>query len=223
MDVLTFFKKVYRRLRSMAKSWSMKLISPIRRYKTFQQLKSGIGTQPVKLHLGCGHIRIPGFLNVDILESSAVDLQDDISRLNKVPNNSVDLIYACHVLEHFSHTEALAVLKRWHEVLKPGGEMRISVPDTDRIVNIYKNNWQHFQMPGNSPWIGLIYGGQGDPYDFHKTGFNFCWMKHLLDGIGFTGVSEYPHEPHFIPGVVDASLAKEPFGEFFSLNVVCKK
>ena len=48
-------------------------------------------------------------------------------------------------------------------------------------------------------------------------------MQHLLDGIGFQDIMEYPHEPHFIPGVVDASLAKEPFGEFFSLNVVCKK
>ena len=131
MDVMTFAKKVYRRLRSMAVSWGMKLVAPVRRHRAFQQLKNGIGAQPIKLHLGCGHIRIPGFLNVDILDSSAVDLQDDISKLNKVPDNSVDLIYACHVLEHFSHVEALAVLKRWHEVLKPGGELRISVPDTD--------------------------------------------------------------------------------------------
>lgn len=176
-----------------------------------------------KLHLGCGQIRLPGFCNVDILATPAVDFVADISRLNEFTDNSIEQIYACHVLEHFSHDEAVTVLRRWFEVLKPGGELRISVPDLDRIVRVYVDNWQHFQTPGNSPWIGLIYGGQGDPYDFHKTGFNFCWMRHLLEGIGYMDVAEYPHEPHFVPGAVDASLAKEPFGRFLSLNVVAKK
>lgn len=177
----------------------------------------------IKLHLGCGNIRLKGFCNVDILPTHAVDVVSDISKLDNFSNGSIEMIYACHVLEHFSHDEALEVLKRWFEVLKPSGELRISVPDIDRIVKIYSKNWQHFQTPGNTPWIGLLYGGQGDPYDFHKTGFNFCWMKYLLEGMGFVDVHEYPHEPHFVTGVIDASLAKEPFGEFLSLNVIAKK
>ncbi len=179
--------------------------------------------ESTRLHLGCGNIRIPNFCNVDILSSPAVDVVSDISKMENFRDNSAELIYACHVLEHFSHHRALSVLNRWYEVLAPGGKLRISVPDIDRIVKIYQDNWQHFQTPGNSPWIGLLYGGQGDPYDFHKTGFNFCWMKHVLEGIGFVGVQEYPHDPHFVPGVSDASLAKEPFGEFFSLNVLATK
>ena len=138
-----------------------------------------------KLHLGCGNIHLKDFCNVDILPTIAVDVISDISKLSNFKNDSIELIYACHVLEHFSHDEAVKVLKRWFEVIKPGGELRISVPDIDRIVKIYSKNWQHFQTPGNTPWIGLLYGGQGDPYDFHKTGFNFCWMKYLLEEIGF--------------------------------------
>jgi len=176
-----------------------------------------------KLHLGCGNIHLKGFCNVDILPTIAVDVVSDISKLSNFKNDSIELIYACHVLEHFSHDEAAKVLNRWFEVIKAGGELRISVPDIDRIVKIYSKNWQHFQTPGNTPWIGLLYGGQGDPYDFHKTGFNFCWMKYLLEGIGFVDVQEYPHEPHFLKDVTDASLAKEPFGEFLSLNVVARK
>lgn len=175
------------------------------------------------LHLGCGNVRLPDFCNVDILMTPAVDVISDISKLDNFKDESIELIYACHVLEHFSHDEAVAVLQRWFEVLKPGGELRVSVPDIDRIVKIYTDNWQHFQTPGNSPWIGLLYGGQGDPYDFHKTGFNFCWMKHLLEKVGFAQISEYPHEPHFVPGVNDASLAHEPFGQFLSLNVLARK
>jgi predicted SAM-dependent methyltransferase len=176
-----------------------------------------------RLHLGCGNIRLPGFCNVDILTTAAVDIVSDISKLDNFADDSIELIYACHVLEHFSHDEALNVLRRWFDVLAPGGELRISVPDIDRIVKIYNANWQHFQTPGNSPWIGLLYGGQGDAYDFHKTGFNFCWMSHLLAGIGYVDVAEYCHEPHFVPGVVDASQVKEPFGQFLSLNVVARK
>jgi SAM-dependent methyltransferase len=179
--------------------------------------------QAKRLHLGCGNIRLPGFCNVDILTTAAVDVVSDISKLDNFADDSIELIYACHVLEHFSHDAAVGVLRRWFEVLAPGGELRISVPDIDRIVKIYTENWQHFQTPGNSPWIGLLYGGQGDPYDFHKTGFNFCWMRHLLEGIGYEHIAEYSHDPHFVPGVVDASLAKEPFGKFLSLNVIAKK
>ena len=176
-----------------------------------------------RLHLGCGNIRLKNFCNVDILVTPAVDVVSDISILDNFENNSAELIYACHVLEHFSHEQAVKVLTRWFDVLAPGGELRISVPDIDRIVKIYSKNWDHFHTPGNSPWIGLLYGGQGDPYDFHKTGFNFCWMKYLLENIGFINIEDYAHEPHFVSDATDASLAKEPFGEFLSLNIKANK
>lgn len=195
-----------------------KVLSPQRKRRLTK-----VPTDARKLHLGCGNIRLPGFCNVDILPTQAVDVISDISSLDNFNNESVDLIYACHVLEHFSHKDAVIILKRWFEVLTPGGELRLSVPDIDRIVKIYNDNWDHFQTPGNSPWVGLLYGGQGDPYDFHKTGFNFCWMKYLLEGVGFTDVTEYQHEPHFAGEIVDASLAKEPFGTYLSLNVVAIK
>lgn len=182
-----------------------------------------VETLPRKLHLGCGNIKLNGWCNVDIKPTIATDINDDIVLLKKFPDNFADEIYACHVLEHFSHEEVSVVFKNWKRVLKPGGMLRISVPDIDRIVKIYSDNWQHFQTPGHSPWVGLIYGGQGDQYDFHKTGFNFCWAKHLLEGAGFSNVQEYPHYPHFAGDISDASLAKEPFGVYLSLNIVAQK
>jgi hypothetical protein len=38
-----------------------------------------------------------------------------------------------------------------------------------RIVKIYVTNWQHFQTDDNTPWIGLIYGGQLGSYDNRKS------------------------------------------------------
>jgi len=177
----------------------------------------------LKLHLGCGNIKIPGFINVDIdPKLPAVDVVDDVKELNNFAENSTSLIYACHILEHFANDEILLILRRWHKVLEPGGELRISVPDMDRIVKVYYKNWKHFQTPPNTPWIGLIYGGQEDQYDFHKTGFNFIYLKYLLEQVGFVEIEEYPHSPHWL-GIQDASLANEPFKEYLSLNVKAKK
>ena len=168
-------------------------------------------------------IHVEGFCNVDILETDATDVCDNIALLNKFSHDSVVEIYACHVLEHFSHDEIIPLLKRWLEVLQPGGILRISVPDIDRIVDIYYRNKAHFEHKGFSPWIGLIYGGQSTPYDYHKTGFNANWLGYLLTEAGFYDVKEYPHFPHFIPSLVDASLANEPFKEYVSLNLLALK
>jgi predicted SAM-dependent methyltransferase len=172
-----------------------------------------------KLHLGCGNIHINGWCNVDVIKTGATDLILDIATLPGIPENSVHSIYSCHVLEHFSTGSIPKILERWHSVMRAGGELRISVPDLDAITRIYQKNIDHFQVLGHQPWIALIYGGQKDQYDFHKTGFNFNWLSYLLKNAGFNQIEEYPHAPHFIAGVFDNSLADAPFGEYISLNI----
>ena len=86
-----------------------------------------VGSLPRKLHLGCGSLRADGFCNVDITGQLSVDVVD-VSRLDKFPENHAELIYACHVLEHFSHAEIPRIFRCWLAVLAPGGEVRISVP-----------------------------------------------------------------------------------------------
>lgn len=204
--------------------WYLRLADRLLRTKgRFLRRRVPVSNVPRRLHLGCGPLRAKGYCNVDITPYESVDVVDDISKLRRFPDGFAQSIYACHVLEHFSHAEVPVILSRWFRVLAPGGELRLSVPDIDRIVRIYVKNWEHFQKDGHTPWIGLLYGGQIDRYDFHKTGFNFCWMQHLLRNAGFVGIREYPHEPHFIAGFTDASLANAPFGEFLSLNVYARK
>lgn len=187
-----------------------------------KRLRKVSSRTPRRLHVGCGDVRIPEFCNVDVDVTTRADVIDDITSLRKFRDGFADVIYACHVLEHMSHAEVPRVLATWHRVLRPGGLLYISVPDIDRIVKIYTQHWEHFQTRPNSPWIGLLYGGQEDRYDFHKTGFNLTWMTELLERCGFSDVTEYAHEPHPF-GVRDASLSREPFPEYFSLNVTAKR
>jgi SAM-dependent methyltransferase len=187
---------------------------------------TSVGAPPVeasRLHLGCGNVKIAGWCNVDVVPTRAADVVDDISTLRRFREASADEIYACHVLEHFSHAEVVPILERWLAVLRPGGRVRISVPDLDAIIKIYVKHWDHFQTDGNAPWIGLLYGGQIDPFDFHRTGFNECWLRHLLRVAGFVDIQRYPDEPHFIPGVRDSSSLKEPFGQQLSLNMMASR
>ena len=66
-----------------------------------------------KLHLGCGDKILPNFTNIDIRPMEGVDVVEDISTLKKIKTNSVELIYACHVLEHFGRHEYINVLTGW--------------------------------------------------------------------------------------------------------------
>ncbi len=214
MKSLQFYKsKIFKLLSRYGIGWGSKLLLSDPR-----ATKISIS----KLHIGCGNIYINNWTNIDILKTGATDLIADITNLHGIPDNSVDQIYSCHVLEHFEFAKIRPILSEWHRILKPSGELRLSVPDLDAITKIYQDNLPHFQIPGHEPWIALIYGGQKDEYDFHKTGFNFCWLKFLLEGIGFDQICRYDNEPHFIAGTIDNSIAKS-FDKYISLNVVAKK
>lgn len=136
----------------------------------------------VKLHIGCGKRFIPGFTHVDVLPLPHVDHVSDARKLSFAPTNSVDLIYAAHVLEHFGRYEFTDVLKEWFRVLKVGGVLRLSVPDFKTCAAIY---YEKGLADGLSGLLGLIIGGQRDQFDFHKMIFDEPFLSGVLKEIGF--------------------------------------
>src|ERR1700690_4296593 len=106
-----------------------------------------------KLNLGCGEKSIKGFINIDVRHLDGVNEVDDIKTLSKYEKNSVDLIYACHVLEHTGRLEYMTVLKRWYDILQPNGILRIAVPDIEQVFLHYSKFKNLKQLRG------LLWGG----------------------------------------------------------------
>lgn len=69
-------------------------------------------------------------------------------------DDSVELIYACHVIEYFDRIEVLDVLHEWRQVLKSGGFLRLAVQISKpcaRFVSdmgIYRSSMAHFTVVG---------------------------------------------------------------------------
>jgi len=137
----------------------------------------------VYIHLGCGPINAADFINVDVLPYSHVHYIQQIENLGIFPNEYADLIYASHVLEHISYNALPKVLKEWHRVLKQGGVLRISVPDFNKLIEVYLAEEKDIRTI-----IGPLMGGQDHEYNYHKAVFNEKYLKELLLTAGFREV-----------------------------------
>jgi hypothetical protein len=69
-------------------------------------------------------------------------------------------------LEHFPRGQILEVLRNWVRVLKPGGRLRVAVPDFEKVAQNYLDGVEQ-------PTEAFVMGGQIDQHDFHKAVF-FC-------------------------------------------------
>lgn len=93
-------------------------------------------TKDIILNLGCDKFKIPGFTNIDINPEVSPDMQLDLLDLDKAfDENSVDFIYAGHVLEHLPFEQSKQVLAKCQKILKPFRVMLIVVPDYSKCLD----------------------------------------------------------------------------------------
>ncbi len=136
----------------------------------------------MRLNIGAGVTEIPGYTNVDRklgMEAYPLDY----------PNESVEAIYASHVLEHFSYNQTLDVLKDWVRTLKPGGVLKVAVPDFDKICEWYLSD--HAE---GLPLEAFLLGSHKDENDHHGAIFNEQKLRELLRLAGLTGISRWKSE-----------------------------
>ncbi len=159
----------------------MRWLSFKRIFKRPPEPKNADGS--VNIHLGCGRVDHPAFINVDVAPFAHIHHTHAVERLPMFQNETANLIYVCHCLEHVSFLDTAAVLQEWKRVLKPGGTLRISVPDFDCILAIYEAFNHDIAAIEKT-----LMGGQNYPANFHKAVFNRAHLSRLLEAAGFTNV-----------------------------------
>jgi predicted SAM-dependent methyltransferase len=151
----------------------------------------------VLLHIGAGPLHDPRFINIDVQPFPTVHVLSDGGRL-RFRSGSVDVIYASHVLEHFSHREVPAVLTAWHRVLRVGGVLLVSVPDFRTLARWYAEGRSLEELQP------FIVGAQGGPFDVHKTVLDRDRLEAALRQAGFGSVADW----------TDADYAEYPFEDY---------
>lgn len=98
----------------------------------------------LKLHLGSGSQPKEGWLNVD-LAGDPIDLAWNLARGIPFGDASVDAIFHEHLLEHIPLQAGVGVMDESFRVLKPGGILRIGVPDAGELLRSYVGDGERIE------------------------------------------------------------------------------
>lgn len=140
----------------------------------------------VLVHIGCGELNDPRYINIDARSMPHIHYVTRDLKIDQFPPDSIDLVYACHVVEHLSHWKLLPILSNWFSRLKYGGILRVSVPNFDAIIEIYQDqgkNIEAIKLP--------LLGGQEHDFNYHNAIFNYKYLYDLLQSCGFTTIREW--------------------------------
>jgi len=110
----------------------------------------------VKVDLGCGNYKQPGFLGIDAVEHPGVDIVHDLEVYPwPLPNDSCDLLLASHLVEHIDPARGgfIKFMDEAWRVLRVGGQFIISTPyagsagywqDPTHINGCTEGTWAYF-------------------------------------------------------------------------------
>lgn len=89
------------------------------------------------VNLGCGQVWHRDWINLDHQPSSPEIRAFDIRKPLPFGDATVDAVYASHVLEHLDRADGERLLHECWRVLKPGGLLRLVVPDLENLCRFY--------------------------------------------------------------------------------------
>jgi predicted SAM-dependent methyltransferase len=179
----------------------------------------------MKLHLGCGKRYIPGFVHIDLADFDHIDFKSDVRKLSMIESKSVDLVYACQILEYFDRSEVKDVLNEWKRVLKVGGILRLSTPNFKVISTLYQAGFSLDYM------LGTLYGKWGVDKEvtiYHRTTYDEPSLTKVLKEAGFGEVNLWDWRQTEHHHIDDFSQAYFPHmdkekGMLWNLNLQAKK
>ena len=143
-----------------------------------------------RLNWGCGKRGEPGWINSDQKDGPGIDLSCDIRQGLPLESDSIDYCVSIHALPEVPYPELAPVLQELRRVIKPGGVLRLVLPDLLKAVEAYqRGDVDHFlipdedaQKPGAKLVLQLIW------YGYSRTLFTHDFVEELLVKAGFSRV-----------------------------------
>jgi SAM-dependent methyltransferase len=161
----------------------------------------------IVLNVGCGYrgrAPHPAFqgpewreLRLDIDPAVTPDVIASITEMRPVGEGSVDAVWSSHNLEHLYRHEVPLALMEFLRVLRPGGELLVTMPDLQRVAELVVadrlEDEAYVSPSGPISPLDMIYGhiasvAEGNDYSAHKSGFTARTLTRLLFDAGFAGI-----------------------------------
>ncbi|MFD1040875.1 class I SAM-dependent methyltransferase [Pseudoxanthomonas kaohsiungensis] len=137
----------------------------------------------LRINMGCGHVALDGYVNVDQRDIPGVDVVADLGSL-PFAAGEVDEIFSAHVIEHFPQEQLVRQLfPYWRGLIKPGGRFAAVVPDAQGTIEAYNKGEYSFDQ-----LRAVFLGGQDYDGDFHYALFTPNSLAKLLEEAGFEDV-----------------------------------
>ena len=146
----------------------------------------------MKIEFGCGETPTKeGFKTCDIRDVPGVDFVCPAWDIDQhVASNSVDEIFSRHFFEHLTFQQGEIVLKKWYNILKPGGKCEMMLPNLafhlNQLVN-HRNNRKQLKHALAGMW-GWQRGTFDDTWDIHKSGYDKELLIPIFQKQGFKNI-----------------------------------
>lgn len=169
------------------------------------------------LEIGPGESRLPGeWITLDCTPRAEVVDYVGTWGEDRLPfgDNSFELVYASHVLEHVPWYHTVPALTEVHRILQPGGALEIHVPDLDVLIQAVQSQKcldEHAEAGLNRElywmhWVAerLFHIGPGPQW--HRACFNADHMTTCLRRAGFSQIERLTTERGTSHGVVNLGM-----------------
>lgn len=144
----------------------------------------------MRLNLGAGEQKIAGWKSVDVARA---DVSHDLSVFPwPFDSNSAESINASHVLEHFDKQVGADFLAECCRILKPGGWLRIAVPDLDLFIDcVNAESYERLNGYEHTDLNKLMGGGDREPNLFmrHHYAYTAESLETAMRRAGFRHVA----------------------------------
>jgi SAM-dependent methyltransferase len=143
-----------------------------------------------RLNWGCGDYPEGGWINSDIKRTPGVHIVRDIRFGLPLETSSIDYAISIHALPEIAYEELVPALRELRRVLKPGGVLRLALPDLDKGIKAYtENDRDYFLVPDeDARSIGAKLVTQMIWYGWSRSLFTYDFVEELLMDAGFSSV-----------------------------------